>query len=224
VNLGVSGGVTFAQDVGNVILFGPETAFAQPPIGVAPVPQANFAQGVFLETPEDVANASRFLGGNAILILVTLRPGGTVAEPVVTPAAETTALTRGVRLAIRIRRADFTPSELAAIEQRFIVANARIASGAEQATVGARVPFSSFRSRRFVRDTLFPGRPIRSVRTPRGLNVDEIVSRQFGGRQVPANQQLLIERVNQALGGLERAAAANLPQGTRIQGFVLVIE
>jgi hypothetical protein len=76
VNLGVSGGVTFAQDVGNVILFGPETAFAQPPIGVAPVPQANFAQGVFLETPEDVANASRFLGGNAILILATLRPGG----------------------------------------------------------------------------------------------------------------------------------------------------
>jgi hypothetical protein len=119
-----------------------------------------------------------------------------------------------------ISRTDpFTAEEQAIIRARYEVANARIGVGAETATVGDQVPYSYYKSQRFVRDTLFPGKPVSSVRIPEGYNVDEFVSRQFGGRQVMDNQSLLLERINKALGPLEENAVSDLPNGTVIQGF-----
>jgi len=132
-----------------------------------------------------------------------------------------TALTLGTRLRIRIRASDFTPQMIDVIKARYNIANFRLASRREIAIVGNQVPYSSYLSRKYVRDVLYPDLPVSEVRIPIGFNVDEFVSRQFGGRQLRENQSLLIERINKALGPLEESAATILPDGTVLQGFDL---
>jgi hypothetical protein len=66
---------------------------------------------------------------------------------------------------------------------------------------------------------MFPDKAVSKVRIPDGKNVDEFVSRQFGGRQVTENQHLMTDSVNQHLGSMEYHATSNLPAGTKIQGF-----
>ncbi len=133
----------------------------------------------------------------------------------------TKALSCGIRPRIVLSRSLFRPEEIAAINHRYLVANTRIISGAEAAETGAGVKYSYHQSQRFVRDTLYPGEPIRNVRIPDGMNVDEFVSRQFGSRPIPQNQHLLDARINAMLGAMEHNATRDLPAGTRIQGFIV---
>ena len=49
--------------------------------------------------------------------------------------------------------------------------------------------------------------------------MDEIVPRQIGGRQVPANQRFLPESINKALGKIEELGLKKFPDGTRVLGF-----
>lgn len=135
-----------------------------------------------------------------------------------------TELTVGTRLKVRIRSADFTSQEIELIKARYMIANLRIAAGSEQAVVGNQVPYVLNNSRRYVRDILKlypPKTPLSKVRIPKGFNVDEFVSRQFGGRQIFPNQNLLPTRINTGLGPLEENAASQLPDGTLIQGIDL---
>lgn len=110
----------------------------------------------------------------------------------------------------------------AAIDQT----NVRVASGAEKSIVGEQVPFSSYKSRKFVRDTMFPDKPVSQVKVGDAsealgysVNVDEIVPRQIGGRQVFENQRFLTESLNKALGPIQERALRDLPQGMHVQGF-----
>lgn len=149
---------------------------------------------------------------------------GEVTEAVnsVRGAETVTALTIGARVKIRIRASDFTAEQQALIRARYEVANARIGTGAETAKVGNQVDYVRDLSRRYVRDVLKlypPNTPLSKVRIPKDFNVDEFVSRQFGGRQLPENQNLLPTRINTALGPLEEKAVRSLPDGTTIQGF-----
>jgi hypothetical protein len=54
-----------------------------------------------------------------------------------------------------------------------------------------------------------------------GKQVDEYVSRQFGGTQVPENQHLAPTSLNLSLGPLEQGAVNGLSNGTRIGGFTV---
>ncbi|MNM39930.1 hypothetical protein D3C81_507200 [compost metagenome] len=51
------------------------------------------------------------------------------------------------------------------------------------------------------------------------MNVDEYVSRQYGGRQVFDNQNIAPARANQLMGSFEYNATKNMPIGTKINGF-----
>ncbi len=106
--------------------------------------------------------------------------------------------------------------------------NLRIAGGAETSVVGQKVPFSSYKSRRYIRDRFFPDKPVSQVKVGDAddimgytVNVDEIVPRQIGGRQVFENQRVLSERINKALGPIEERALRNQPDGMRVQGFYI---
>jgi RHS repeat-associated protein len=152
--------------------------------------------------------------------------GPYVPEPSAPAANGSTALVPGVVPELRLNPADFTAAERAAIEFKYSVANGRIAVGAETSEVGSQVPYNSYLSRRFVRDALQPGAPVKDVRVPSGFQVDEFVSRQYGGRQVPENQWLIPNEnnLNQRLGPLEKAATQHLPDGTPIRGWQLIWE
>ena len=153
-----------------------------------------------------------------------MRPTAAVQQPppFLGASSGTMALTRGTTLTVRLNSAAFTPEQINLIRARYMIANQRIMSGAERAIVGNQVEYVRDLSRRYVRDVLqlYPANtPLSKVRIPHGFNVDEFVSRQFGGRQVPANQNLLPMRINTALGPLEQNAASQLPDGTIIQSI-----
>lgn len=74
--------------------------------------------------------------------------------------------------------------------------------------------------------SFFPDKPISKVKVGDAseimgftVNVDEIVPRQIGGRQVFENQRILTERINKALGPIQERALRTLPEGMRVQGF-----
>ncbi|WP_066807580.1 pre-toxin TG domain-containing protein [Sphingomonas asaccharolytica] len=132
------------------------------------------------------------------------------------------ALQVSIRPQINLNPADFTPEEVAWINYKYQIAEVRAISGAEVSEVGAGVPYSYRLSQKFARDTLVPGQTISSVRigdVAPGMNVDEFVSRQWGGRQVLENQNLAPSRPNQLMGPLEFNAAKGLPVGTKLDGF-----
>jgi hypothetical protein len=139
-------------------------------------------------------------------------------------ARTSTALARGVRVRLTISVSEYglTPEDVAWIQQKYGIANVRIAAGLESAEKGAGVPYRYSLSRRFVRDTLRPGARLSDVKIQQeapGMNVDEYVSRHIGGQQVRGNQNLGPARPNQLLGSLEASAIRDLPEGTPILGW-----
>ncbi|MFJ2990799.1 hypothetical protein ACIPF8_23330 [Collimonas sp. NPDC087041] len=136
-----------------------------------------------------------------------------------------TALQVGIKPTINLNAADFSPEEIAWINHKYSIAELRILGGAETSEVGAGVDYQYRLSQKFARDTLAPGQPISSVKIGNvapGKNVDEFVSRQFGGRQVFENQNWAPARANQLMGTLEYNATKDLPVGTPIWGFNIV--
>ena len=81
------------------------------------------------------------------------------------------------------------------------------------------MPYSNHASRKFVRDTMAPDQTIKETRIPTGQNVDEFVSRQWGGKQIQSNQHLMSARPNQIIGAAEAQAGSGLPAGTKITGM-----
>jgi hypothetical protein len=161
--------------------------------------------------------------GDVILEAPPVASSGQVATQASTTG---TSLVRGVVVELRLSRASFTAAEQAAIEFKYAVANGRIAAGAETSLVGSQVPYNYYLSQRFVRDTLQPGAAVKKVRVPSGFQVDEFVSRQYGGRQVPQNQWLMPNEdfLNNRLGPLEQRATANLSKGTPVRGWQITWE
>ena len=140
------------------------------------------------------------------------------------PQRPGTALQIGVKPVITLRKADFTPEEIAWIDYKYRVGEIRALSGAEVSRIGAGVPYQYRLSQKFARDTLAPGVPLKYVQIGKlwpGMNVDEFVSRHLGGRQVFENQNWAPARANQLMGSLEYNAVKDLPKGTPIHGFLI---
>lgn len=159
----------------------------------------------------------------------TLAPGRTAApaeaNPGLEPIAPNRSLQLGVRPQIRLDASEFSADEIAWINHKYQVAEIRSVGGLETSRVGENVPYSYDLSRRFARDTLAPGQPLRSVRindVAPGMNVDEYVSRHLGGRQVPANQNWAPGAPNQRMGSIEYNAVRDLPKGTQIDAFDII--
>ncbi len=183
----------------------------------------------FLKSP--VAAQQETLGGVTLVALeqvllarllgAALGPEVEVLTPELRSAvvAEETGLELGTRVKLTLSMSEYSAEEIALINQKYGVANMRIASGEELAQIGANVKYRYYYSQKFVRDTLYPSQPVKGTKVPPGLNVDEFVSRQYGGRQVFENQQFLIDAVNQRLGPIEYQASLGLPEGTPILGF-----
>jgi hypothetical protein len=106
-----------------------------------------------------------------------------------------------------------------AVEGKYATANDLIDFGLVRPEVGNQVKYSNWQSKRYVRDLLYPGKSIKSTKIPHGQNVDEFVSRQFGGPQAEWNQHLMDGNVNSYLGAMEKNAKQGLPDGTAIWGF-----
>ena len=131
-------------------------------------------------------------------------------------------LQRGIKPQFNLRRSDFTPEDINWINHKYRVFENRALSGKEVSVMGENVPYRYDRSRRFARDTLAPGTPLSRVKITTlapGKNVDEYVSRQFGGRQVHDNQNWAPAAANQLMGTLEYNATKHLPTGTPIVGI-----
>jgi len=126
------------------------------------------------------------------------------------------------QVTITLSKKDWSVKEQLLINNKYSVANTRIKAGLEKAEVGAGVPYSSYKSKKFVRDTMAPGDSVRETKVPTGKQVDEYVSRQFGGQQVAENQHLVPSHINSALGPIEEAAVRSLADGTKINGFTVV--
>jgi RHS repeat-associated protein len=125
---------------------------------------------------------------------------------------------KGVILKVPVSRAK-VGAHAGAVEAKYATANDLINFGLVRPEVGKGVKYSNWQSKRYVRDLLFPGKSIKSTRIPVGQNVDEFISRQFGGPQAQWNQHLFDAKVNQYLGPMEYNAASALPDGTVIWGF-----
>jgi hypothetical protein len=109
------------------------------------------------------------------------------------------------------------------IDIKYATANDLLRSGVEIRT-GTPISRDPWASRRFVRDTMFPGSAIRDVQVPAGKNVDEFLSVMHGGPQVRWNQWLMDAEANQLVGPIEARAASEYPPGTRIRSFDLIWE
>ncbi|MCA9042206.1 MAG: hypothetical protein KDA65_17770, partial [Planctomycetaceae bacterium] len=150
------------------------------------------------------------------------------ASPLFEAPSNTRALTVGSKVKLRINSSRYTDAERQMIQLAIDESNIRFASRAETSIIGEKVPFSSYKSRRYIRDRFFPDRPVSQVKVSDAdelfgftVNVDEIVPRQVGGQQVFANQRVLSERVNKALGPIEERALRNQPDGMHLQGFYI---
>jgi hypothetical protein len=109
----------------------------------------------------------------------------------------------GVTPTIKLNSDNFTAEEVAWINHKYKIAEIRIASGAETSMVGSNVEYNYALSQKYLRDKLVPGASISSIRVNQvvpGMNVDEYVSRQYGGRQVFYNQNIAPARANQLMG------------------------
>ena len=125
---------------------------------------------------------------------------------------------------LRLNRSKFTAAEQQAIDYKYTSANRLLGTGSESAVIGNKVEYSSHASRRFVRNTFHPDKAIRDVKIPKGFQVDEFVSRQFGGRQVQSNQWLMPNEtnLNNRLGPLEQHTTKDLRPGTTIVRWKVV--
>jgi hypothetical protein len=177
------------------------------------------------------AQAVRLEAGSIIMLRAETATIDVFTADVAAPtsvAESTRALTVGSKVKLRINSAGYSASERQMIQAVIDETNVRIAGGAETSVVGQQVPFSSYKSRVYIRDRFFPDKPVSQVKVGDAneimgftVNVDEIVPRQIGGRQVFENQRVLSESLNKALGPIEERGLRNQPAGMRVQGFYI---
>lgn len=135
-----------------------------------------------------------------------------------------TDLVVGIKPIIKLDMNNFTADEIAWIDHKYRIAEIRILSGKEVSEVGANVEYNYYLSQKFLRDKLAPDSSVSSIRVNQlipGMNVDEYVSRQFGGMQVFENQNIAPAKANQIMGVFEYNAVKDLPAGTKINGFYI---
>lgn len=109
-------------------------------------------------------------------------------------------------LKIKISLSKLQAGEKRLIQQKYAMANRLVREGTLEARAGVRVPYNSQLSRQYVK--YFDDLPTAAsnVRIPKGTNVDEYVSRYFGGPQLMFNQHMMPALLNQSLGSWEQAA------------------
>jgi RHS repeat-associated protein len=113
---------------------------------------------------------------------------------------------RGV-LKIEISAKAFTAAEQKLINAKYKKANKILKEGLIVARLGAtKQTYQSRLSQMFVKFFEGSKKPIASQKVPKGLNVDEFLSRFFGGPQQLPNQGYMPKEINQRLGSLEYSA------------------
>ena len=177
-----------------------------------------FRPGV--EVMEPVAPKQLNAPKPTIIEMAEVSPGRWAAKP--------DALVHGTRVRVPFRTSRYTPQERGMIDAAMADTNAGIAAGRETSQTGAAVNYSSYASKRFIRDRLFPERRVRdctvadaSKELNRSVQVDERVPRFLGGRQIDSNQRFLDQRINSILGSAESRAVRRqcLPEGTPVLGL-----
>jgi RHS repeat-associated protein len=133
--------------------------------------------------------------------------------------------TDGARLTIRISRsraAEIGGEDYeAAINHKYDSANDLIDSGDAQAAITGKPPYDSRLSRAFFKSQYPELAAETGGSIPKVWQIDETLSRQFGGKQNWVFQSVMPAGLNMWLGSLERWAVvrSGLAVGTRILGF-----
>jgi hypothetical protein len=142
-----------------------------------------------------------------------------------------------------LERSKFSPAEIAEIEAKYRLANRLLYEGTETATVRSESPgkANKWYSQKYLYETDpvirervdNPNDPnhipavnrIQLTQENPGRNVDEAVSRMWGGLPRVVNQVNLTDSVNQSLGPTEQGVRDRLlrqgMEGTRIRKFII---